>query len=99
VAEPSAKGNELRACLKEHGVEVPGDDDIALKRWLLEHGDDDAYRDAFDACNFRLVKRDGHPAACGEEGALVQPVPRGGANEVVIFKSRDTEARAAGDDH
>src|SRR5215204_2820145 len=42
---------DVRSCLTEHGVTLPSGDGVDLKRWLLEHGDDAANRDALKACH------------------------------------------------
>ena len=41
---------ELRACLKEHGLDVPDGDGVALKRWIGDHFDDAATAKAMEAC-------------------------------------------------
>jgi hypothetical protein len=81
---------ELRSCLKDHGIEVPGDDARALKRWLLEHGDDAAYRDALKACDIAPVTKPAGAGACDKKGAVAIAVPAGRAKEVTIFESPGT---------
>jgi len=52
---------------------------VAPKRWLLEHGDDAAYRDAMKACDMAH-----HQARDrGEEGAVAMALPAGRADDKV----------------
>jgi hypothetical protein len=41
---------ELRACLKDHGLDAPDGDPVALKQWIGEHLDEAATRKALEAC-------------------------------------------------
>jgi len=72
-AGPSAQ--EVRSCLDDHGVEVPGDDALALKRWVAEHADDAAYRDAMKACDLGPVTKSGIGRGCAKEGAVAMAIP------------------------
>jgi hypothetical protein len=45
---------EVRSCLKEHGVAIPAGDGATLKRWLLANGEKAANRDALKACHIAL---------------------------------------------
>jgi hypothetical protein len=76
---PSAQ--ELRSCLADHGVAVPGDDADSLKRWMLAHGDDAAYRDAMSACGMAPVVKPTEGGSCGEKGGVPKPVPPEGAGK------------------
>jgi hypothetical protein len=49
-AAPGPSEQELRSCLKDHAVDVPAGDALALKQWVRQHVDDAAYRDAMTAC-------------------------------------------------
>jgi hypothetical protein len=62
---------EIRSCLADHGVEVPDGDALALKRWLGQHRDDAAYRDAMKACRLAIATK---PAGGGARG-VAQPNP------------------------
>jgi hypothetical protein len=42
---------DVRACLVRHGAQIEGDDPAAIKRWVAEHADDPAARDALKACH------------------------------------------------
>ena len=50
IVLPGPSAEELRSCLTDHGVSLPGGDARALKRWLVVHSDDTASRDAMKAC-------------------------------------------------
>lgn len=80
---------ELRACLSDHGVEVPAGDPRALKRWLLEHGDDAAYRDALKACDMAPPIKAPGEGACGKEAGVAAAVPAGRADKVAPAESDD----------
>src|SRR3954451_6191525 len=58
-AGPDAK--ELRTWLTKHGVSLPAGDDMVLKRWVIEHGDDAANRDAMKACHMAPPPKPGEP--------------------------------------
>ena len=77
---------ELRSCLKDHGVEVPGGDALALKRWIAAHGDDVAYRDAMKACDMAPVAKPGGGAPCGEGGGDAVKMPAGRVDKVVTVR-------------
>jgi hypothetical protein len=51
MVAPGPSPEELRTCLANHGVDVPGDNGATLKRWLIEHGNEAQYRDALKACD------------------------------------------------
>jgi hypothetical protein len=40
----------LVSCLASHGVQVPGNDPVAVKRWLSDRQNDPAVQAALDAC-------------------------------------------------
>lgn len=94
-AGPSEK--ELRSCLKDRGVEVPGDDARALKRWLLEHGDDAAYRDALKACDVAPVIKRAGAGECDKEVAVAKAIPAGRAEKVTIFEAGGTGVQEVSD--
>jgi hypothetical protein len=71
-------GQELRSCLSEHGVTVTGGDDMALKRWVLAHGDDAANRDAMKACDMAPPGKPADGGPCGKERGVVTRVGRAG---------------------
>ena len=50
IVLPDRSVEELRSCLADHGVSLPGGDPRALKRWLVVHSDDTASHDALKAC-------------------------------------------------
>jgi hypothetical protein len=61
---------QVRSCLKDHGIEVPaGDDPIALKRWIGEHADEAATAAALKACDI------GPPVAKSGTGVCREPGP------------------------
>jgi hypothetical protein len=70
---------ELRSCLTEHGVEIPGGDAVALKRWLLAHGDEAANRDAMKACTMAPIAEPG--VRCEKEGVVATASPAGRADD------------------
>jgi hypothetical protein len=53
---------ELGECLVRHGAQIDGSGPMAIKRWVGEHGDEPAARDAMKAC---------HLAGPGEKPAIV----------------------------
>jgi hypothetical protein len=68
----------LRSCLSDHGVTIPGGDGMALKRWLLAHGDDAANRDAMKACDIAPPGKPADGGPCGKERGVVSHVRRAG---------------------
>ena len=70
VEVPGPSEQELRSCLTDHGLEVPGGDGVALKRWLLAHGDDEANREAMKACDMAPVAKPADGGACSKEGVV-----------------------------
>jgi hypothetical protein len=73
VEAPGPDVQEVRSCLKEHGVAIPAGDGATLKRWLLAHGDEAANRDALKACHIALPGTSGDDGPCGggkERGVL-----------------------------
>jgi hypothetical protein len=50
-AKAGPSEQQLRSCLKDHGIQVPGDDPLALKRWIGEHEGDAATAAALKACD------------------------------------------------
>ena len=80
---PSEK--ELRSCLTDHGVTVPGGDGMVLKRWLAAHAGDTANRDAMKACHIAPPGKPGEDGPCGggtardgvevARGGMVAPAP------------------------
>jgi hypothetical protein len=79
---PGPSEQQVRSCLSDHGVAIPGGDAFALKRWLMDHGDDAANREAMKACH---VGPPGKPAAVGpcggKERGVVQVVHGGPADK------------------
>jgi hypothetical protein len=65
---------ELRSCLKDHGVDVPGDDPAALKRWIVEHHDEAATAAALKACDIGMVTKSAG-VGCGKDGPLREATP------------------------
>jgi hypothetical protein len=63
---------ELRECLVAHGAQIEGSDPAAVKRWVHEHADDPAARDALKACD---VAKPVSPAGSCEPGKAKEPVP------------------------
>jgi hypothetical protein len=91
-AGPSEK--ELRSCLTDHGIKVPGGDGMELKRWLLEHGDDAANRDALKACHIALPgKVVGGDGPCGgAERGVLEVMPGGRVDKRLrVEQGRDGE--------
>jgi hypothetical protein len=88
-AKPGPSEQQLRSCLKDHGIEVPGDDPAALKRWIGEHQDDAAAAAALKACDVGFVEKS-KGGACGKDG----PVGEAGPAKPAI-KTDHTEAPAA----
>jgi hypothetical protein len=76
AAGPSEQ--EVRSCLTDHGVAVPAGDGVALKRWLLAHGDEAANRDAMKACDMAPPGKPADVGACFKErGGRTTAVPAG----------------------
>ena len=92
---PSEK--ELRSCLTGHGIKVPSGDGMVLKRWLLEHGDDAANRDALKACHVALPGKAGGDGPCdGEEHGVVEVMRGGRADKRMrVEPGRDGEPETA----
>ena len=67
---------ELRSCLSDHGVTAPGGDGMALKRWLLAHGDDAANRDAMKACDMAPPGKPADGGPCGKERGVAIRIGR-----------------------
>jgi hypothetical protein len=67
---------ELRSCLKDHGMDVPDGGPLALKRWLGEHMDDDATADALKACDMvgPVGKPVGPPCTVAAPGKPGEPM-------------------------
>lgn len=78
---------QLRSCLKDHGIDVPGD--AALKPWIGEHHYDAATAAALKACDVGFVERS-RGGACTKDG----PVGEAGPAKPAI-KTDHTEAPAA----
>jgi hypothetical protein len=74
VKSPGPPEQEVRSCLTQHGVAIPGGDGMALKRWLMEHGDDAANRDAMKACHMAPPGKPGDAGPCGQERGVVTAV-------------------------
>jgi hypothetical protein len=74
VERPGPSEQELRSCLTRHDVDVPGGDGMALKRWLLEHGDKPANRDALKACDMAPPGKPADGGPCGKERGVVTAV-------------------------
>jgi hypothetical protein len=84
IQRPGPGAKELRACLSDHDVNVPGGDDMALKRWLSDHADDSATRDAMRACHVAPPGKPGADVPCGIERHSLEVLPgRGGADKPV----------------
>jgi hypothetical protein len=58
---------QLRSCFKDHGIDVPGDDPAALKRWIAEHHDEAATATAMKACDIGMVTKSAG-VGCGKDG-------------------------------
>ena len=70
---------------------VPAGDGRALKRWILEHGDDAANRDAMKACDMAPITKPGAAGACGKEHVVVGPeVPAERAKKLTPAESTGT---------
>jgi hypothetical protein len=80
-AGPSVQA--LRSCLADHGLAVPGGGAAALKRWLLEHGDDAAYRAGLKACGMAPVKKPDAAGPCGDPGGVPKALPPARAGKTV----------------
>jgi hypothetical protein len=91
IARPGPSEQQLRSCLKEHGVEVPAGDGRALKQWLFEHGDDAANRDALKACDMAPPIKREVGGACFKEGAVGTGVPAGRAAKGATLESRGAD--------
>jgi hypothetical protein len=79
-AKPGPSEQQLRSCLKDHGVNVPGDDPAALKRWIVEHHDEAATAAALKACDIGMVTKSDH-VACGKDGPVGEATPAKPANK------------------
>ncbi len=89
---------ELRSCFKDHGVEVPGGDATALKRWPVEHGGEVAHRDALKACSLTPAPMGGSAAQCYEDGGTGTAKPALHAKQRATAESNGAAAHAVGDD-
>jgi hypothetical protein len=95
IAQRGPSEQQLRSCLKDHGVEVPGGDARALKQWLLTHGDDAAYRDALKACDIAPLTKPGvGGGACDKEGAVATAIPARRADKVATAESDGADLHA-----
>jgi hypothetical protein len=72
--KPGPSEQELRTCLKDHGVDVPGDDPAALKRWIVEHHDEAASNAALKACDVGMVTKSAG-VACGKASPAGEAIP------------------------
>jgi hypothetical protein len=86
---PQRDEQRLRSCLKDHGIEVAGDDPAALKRWIGEHHDDAATAAALKACDAGFVDKS-KAVTCGKDGPAGEAVPAKPAD-----KTDTTETPAA----
>jgi hypothetical protein len=64
IAVRGPSEQQVRSCLSGHGADLPGGDGRALKRWMLEHGDDAANRAAMKACGMAPMTKAGAPGTC-----------------------------------
>jgi hypothetical protein len=65
---PPPELRELRACLVKHGAQIESTGPTAIKRWIGEHADDPAARDALKACHVALPDEK-HAIVCKGDGA------------------------------
>ncbi|MCW2963765.1 MAG: hypothetical protein JWO17_1017 [Actinomycetia bacterium] len=65
---------ELRSCLKNHGIEVPGDDPMSLKRWIGEHHEQAATASALEACDVGFADKSA-AVARGKDGPVCEAGP------------------------
>jgi hypothetical protein len=72
-AKPGPSEQQLRSCLQDHGIELPGDDPRSLKRWIGEHHDEAAAASALKACDFGFVTKS-EGVACGKGGPVGEAV-------------------------
>jgi hypothetical protein len=93
---PHGKGGELgavekdlRECLVSHGAQIDGSDIAAVKRWVAEHADDPAARDAMKACH---IDGPGRPPAGSCEGKAGPPPEPGDLKDAPAVTN---ETRAA----
>jgi hypothetical protein len=92
-AVPGPSEQELRSCVTGHGVAVPGGDGLALKRWLLAHGDDAANRDALEACHMAPVGKPADGGACSKAPDVKSAVLAGPAGKPATAEPADTDAQ------
>jgi hypothetical protein len=71
VKTPGPSERELRSCLTGHGVTLPSGDGRALKTWLIDHGDDDANRDAMKACDIAPPRKTADAGPCSSKESVV----------------------------
>lgn len=93
TVKPGPSEQELRSCLKDHGVEVAGDA-RALKQWIVEHGGDAANRDALRACDIGPVPKPLGAAACDKDGAVAPATQGGRADDVTTVEARGSGTQA-----
>ena len=99
--QPAAEGRaapseqQLRSCLKDHGLEVPGDDPAALKRWMGEHSDEEAVLAARKACDIGMVTKSA-TAECGKHGSVTEAVPAKPGDKADSVKAPDGNGAAPG---
>jgi hypothetical protein len=69
---------------------------MELKRWLLEHGDDAANRDALKACHIALPGKVGDGPCGGAERGVLKVMPGGRADKRLrVAPGRDGEPETA----
>ena len=73
-AKPAPSEQQVRSCFKDHGIEVPGDDPMLLKRWIFEHHDEAATAAALKACDIAPFTKPS-AVACGKDGEAVPAKP------------------------
>jgi hypothetical protein len=66
---------QVSSCLKDHGIEVPGDDPVALKRWIGEHETDAATADALKACHIGPPAIKSATGVCRDAGPVTEAGP------------------------
>jgi hypothetical protein len=88
VKAPGPSEQDVRSCLTDHGVAVPGGDGMALKRWLVAHGDDAANRNAMKACDMAPLGKPADGGACFKERGATTAVPAGRAGKRATAESR-----------
>jgi hypothetical protein len=86
---------QVRSCLKDHGIEVPGDDPVALKRWIGEHRNEAATAAALKACNIGPPLTKSAAGVCRTADPVTGAVPAKPDDKAATGQAPDTNRGAS----